>query len=100
MRRNLGVAILGVLLGGAGAAALVHQPSAQGQPAVPRPGIEYRVELVDVGHHGSSAGRMTEALNARAAEGWEYVGPVADSSMDGPTYIRRPGVFLLFRRPK
>ena len=51
--------------------------------------------------HGpaASAEAMTRQFNALAAEGWEYVGPVAPTGKQ-PAAGERGGVLSLFKRAK
>ena len=78
---------------------LLHEPSACGQAEKPKLRWEYRVLLSATAHKKEGAVAMTQEFNALAADGWEYVGPVSESAENGP-YLMRPGIFVLFKRPK
>jgi hypothetical protein len=99
MRRSVGFVVVSVALGVTVAVALLYQPPAWGQGQRPKTQWEYRVVLSATKHEKQQADAMTRDFNALAADGWEYVGPVSESTENG-LYLLRQGVFTLFRRPK
>jgi hypothetical protein len=94
--------VAGLVLGVAGTSLFVNQPEARGQQKEKQPQWEYKVILASA-EAKDAAKVMTEQYNALAAEGWEYVGPVVDSTharaLNGP-YSGIGGAFILFKRPK
>jgi hypothetical protein len=79
--------------------ALFRQPPALGQAEQPKARWEYRVVLSNTDHQLKQAEAMSKEFSALGAEGWEYAGPVSESTQNGP-YLLRQGVFVLFKRPK
>jgi hypothetical protein len=92
----------GLLLGVAGTFLFVNQPQARGQQKEKQPLWEYKV-IFSSAEAKDAAKVMTEQYNTLAAEGWEYVGPVVESTharaLNGP-YSGIGGAFILFKRPK
>ena len=94
--------VAGLVLGVAGTSLVVNQTEARGQGKEKKQQWEYKVILAS--SEGKDAPKaMTDKYNALAADGWEYVGPVVNSTharaLNGP-YSGISGAFVVFKRPK
>jgi Domain of unknown function (DUF4177) len=101
MRATLPAAALVGLAVGLCLPAVVGLAGARGQPP-PRPpsGPAYEYKVVEFGtgvHNSESADDMTKKLNALAADGWDYAGPVANATDNDRRFLQG---FVAFRRPK
>jgi hypothetical protein len=103
-RRILGASALGIVFSAAWASSMVNGSAAHGQEKAKQTRWEYRVILANARLKEKSSTVMTEQFNELASEGWEYVGPVAESSetRNIPTgyYLEPNGAFVLFKRLK
>lgn len=70
---GLFAAVIACLLAGFVAGTFHATPSAEAQMPAKGPVAEYQVELF---YDGDGTKEVTRKLNALAAEGWEYAGPI------------------------
>jgi hypothetical protein len=100
MKTKLATTLVVGLVLGLATAFIARQPEVQAQERVKAQAFEYKVVLVP--DHRTSGGsntgnadamKMTTQFNALAADGWEYVGPVVETSA-------RPYCFVLFKRQR
>jgi hypothetical protein len=94
-------AFVGLVLGYAGA---LHwgQPASLAREKGGKQRWEYRVVFSTTEGAGNEK-KMTEQYNALAAEGWEYVGPVVDSThakSPNGNYAGIGGAYVVFKRAK
>jgi hypothetical protein len=104
MTRKTFAAAVGIAIASAWAGSMSNRSIVVGQEQKNRARWEYRVILAKSQQDERSAALMTEQFNALASDGWEYVGPVADSSetrnVPNGFYLDLNGAFLLFKRQK
>jgi hypothetical protein len=90
------VACAGVAVGLV-ASVLLRQPEVFAQPAAAKTAYEFKVVEFGTGFlNTESADDMGKKLGKLSEEGWEYVGPVANSS-DDKRFLQG---FVAFRRAK
>lgn len=100
--RLLAAVVVGLALGYAGAVMHWGQPATFAAEKDRKQRWEYRVVF------SSTEGRenekkITDQYNALAAEGWEYVGPVVDSTHNralNAHYSGIGGAYVVFKRSK
>jgi hypothetical protein len=104
MTRKTFAAAVGIAIASAWAGSMSNRSIVFGQERKNQARWEYRVFLAKSQQNERSAAMMTEQFNALAADGWEYVAAVADSSetrnIPNGFYLDVNGAFVLFKRPK
>jgi hypothetical protein len=104
MTRKTFAAAVGIAIASAWAGSMSNRSVVRAQEKSNQARWEYRVILAKSQQNERSAATMTEQFNALAAEGWEYVGAVVDSSetrnIPNGYYLDLNGALVLFKRPK
>jgi hypothetical protein len=96
MRTAWIMAAAGLMVGVLGAM-LWRQGDVQAQPPAAKTSYEYKVVEFGTGPlNTETADDMTQKLNKLAADGWEYVGPVANATAD-KAFLQG---YVAFRRAK
>src|SRR5262245_14308503 len=93
---------VGLVLGYVSAVMPWGQPASLAQEKDRKQRWEYRV-VFSYTEGKEKAKKMTEDYNALAAEGWEYVGPVVDSTHNralNANYSGIGGAYVIFKRSK
>ena len=98
----IAVAVVGLVLGYVGAVMPRGQSASLAQEKGRKQQWEYRVVFCST-EGKQNEKKMTEQYNALAAEGWEYVGPVVDSTHNralNAHYSGIGGAYVVFKRSK
>jgi hypothetical protein len=100
MKRTTLMAAAVGLAAGLGIGQLAVQPAAVAQAPEKGPKWEYKVVVFSARDDVKEVKGMTADLNDLAADGWEYVGPVAGEFKTFGNGDQRATGFVAFRRPK